>query len=113
MFRLTCFYFLTNELDRKTDVHHHCAGKTPSIILLHIIQYLGNSGFFGLWDPEIDGFTRGAGWTGGWRRESVHVLTFTIDYHVCSLVKGMQWNSHFHNITPGVIMPKDQGIFPS
>lgn len=52
----------------------------------HIIQNLGNSGFFSLWDPEIDGFTRGADWTGGWRRESVHILTFTID-HVCNLIK--------------------------
>lgn len=58
-----------------------CIGKNT-----HFISDLGNSGFFSLWDPEIDGFTRYTERTGSWRRESMDILTFTID-HVWNLLK--------------------------
>lgn len=54
-----------------------------------IIHNLGNKRFFCMWDPEIDGFTRSADWTGGWRRQSVHILTFTVN-HVCDLEEHRQ-----------------------
>lgn len=52
---------------------------------MHFILDLGNSRFFSLWDPEIDGFTRYTERTGSWRRESMDILTFTID-HVWNLL---------------------------
>lgn len=49
-----------------------------------LYKNLGNSWFFSRRDPEIGGFTRGVDWTGGRRRKSVHILTFTVDC-VCNL----------------------------
>lgn len=49
-----------------------------------IIQNLCNCGFFSLWDPEIDGFTRWTDCTGSWWRQSVHILGLTV-HHVCNL----------------------------
>lgn len=51
-----------------------------------VIKNLCCSGFFCLWDPKIDDFPSWADRAGGWRRESVHTLTFTID-HVWNLRK--------------------------
>lgn len=78
----------------------------------NIIQNLGNIGFLCLRDPEINGFTRGADWTRGWGRESVHILTFTID-HVCDLVKNNETVINSKLFLVFQLKTKDHSIMPS
>lgn len=63
---------------------YHNERRTFTIQIQLLYRNLSNTGLFGLWDPEIDRFTGGAGWTPGWRGESEHILTFAI-YRVCKL----------------------------